>query len=115
MIHVEVVLILARFDEELEIAVFPPRPAPARPHPKLLVFEEVLVAFRGESQKRLGAITDRQPRRQQPQRPLVDLRGAELKGCVAPAGLIPDAGWRDVAEIAVLRADDRRDNLARTG
>src|SRR5262249_62158705 len=45
VIHVEVVLILARLDEELEILFVPPGAAAARPDPQRLVLEEILVAF----------------------------------------------------------------------
>ena len=57
----------------------------------------------------------REAARQQPQRLLVDLRGAHLQARVPACRLVDDAGGRRVAEVLVLRAHHRGDHLARAG
>ena len=115
VIHVEIVLILARLDVELEVAVLPPRPAAARPDPQGAVLEEILVAFRGEAQVGFGTLAEAQAAAEQPQRALVDFGGADLEARVTASRLVRHAGWGRVPEIAVLRADDGCNDLPDSG
>src|SRR5262249_60322626 len=95
-----------------QIAVSPSPPAPATPHPQLAVAQKILVAFGPEAGERLGALSAREPRRENAQRLLVHLRHAELHSGILPRGLIDDARGRRVPEVAVLGAHDRRRDAA---
>ncbi len=112
VIHVEVVLILPRLDEELEIAVLPARTAAARPDAQRSVLQEILVALRRKAQVRLGPLSDAEAVREESHRALVDFGGGQLEARVAAPRLIDDAGRGRVAEVAILGAHDRGDHLA---
>ena len=115
MVHVEVVLILPRLDEELEVSVFPPDAAAARPDAQRPILQEILVAFGREPEIRFGALAQTEPPRQQAHRPLVDLGGRDLQSGIATSRFVCHPGRRRVAEVLVLRADDGRDDLADAG
>ena len=115
VVEIEVVLILPRLDEKLEVAVVPSRAAAPRPGAQGLVLQEVLVAFGREAQIRHGALAGPQAARQHAHGALVDLDGAELEAGVAPPRLIDDAGRRRVPKIGVLRAHNRGDDFADAG
>ena len=113
VVQIEIVLVLPRFDVRLEVAVLPPRAAAAHPDAQLPVLEEVLVPLPGESKERLGALSGLEAARQHAHRAFVDLGGRELQVRVAAPRFIEHAGRGCVPEVAVLRAHDRRDHLAR--
>src|SRR2546426_926585 len=82
VVEVEVVLVLARLDVEVQVALVPARAAAAGPHPEPAILEEILVPGGCETHERLGMLSRREAARQQPQRLLVDLRGAHLQARV---------------------------------
>src|SRR5205823_7978109 len=87
--------------------------AAARPRAQSPVLEKVLVALRREPQVGFGVLSAVEPARQQTERALVDLRRPELQPRVHAGGLVDDARRRRVAQVLVLRADDRRGHLPR--
>ena len=115
VIHVEVVLVLPRLDEELEVAVLPARTAAARPDAQRSVLQEILVALRGKAQVRLGPLSSAEAVREESHRAFVDFGGGQLEARVAASRLIDDAGRRRIAEVAILGAHDRGDHLASPG
>ena len=113
MIEVEVVLVLADLDVELEVTFVPAHPPPACPDAEAAILEEVLVARGREAQVRLGVLPARQPAREQAQRALVDLGRPHLEVGVDAGRLVDDPGRRRVAQVGVLGAHHGRDHLAR--
>ena len=112
VVEVEVVLVLPRLDVRVQVAFLPPgAPAPG-PDAESPVLEKVLVALGGEAQERLGAPPRLEARGEQAQRALVDLGGGQLQAGIATLGLVDHTGRRRVPEVAILRADHRRDHLA---
>ena len=111
VIHVEVVLILPGLDEELEVSVLPPRAPAACPDTQRAVLQEILVAFARKAQIRFGPLPEPEPMREHTHRPLVDFGGPDLKCRTTAASLVGDARRRCIAEVLVIRADDRCDDF----
>ncbi len=110
-IEIEVVLVAAHLDVEIQIALVPPRPTTPRPHPELAVVEEVAVGFAREPDERFRPLADGDFRREEAKRLLVDLHRPHAEADVGTRRQVGHAGRWDVAEIGILRRDDRGGDL----
>src|SRR2546427_6187097 len=64
VVEVEVVLVLARLDVEVQVALVPARAAAAGPHAEPMILEKVLVSGGCEPHERLGMLSRRETARQ---------------------------------------------------